>query len=224
MILATDIILFGFDETSLSVMLLNRKREPFAGFWSLPGVFVQDHETCQAAVLRTIQDKLGFKEFFNEQLRTFDEPTRDPRGRVISVAYLSIINKNQLESIKQHLPEDTAWFDVDQLPALGFDHPDILKYAIERLKNKLIYSPLAFELVGENFTITQIQTIYEILFDTILDRRNFRKKFLSIEFIKPVVEQTRNGRSPFYYFFDKIAYQQYLNEGKNIEFSNLWKK
>lgn len=176
--LAIDLVVFGYYQNTLSVLLLNRKEEPFKDQWTLPGGFLQMEETFRDTCLRVLKTKLGIADLFLEQLYSFDEINRDPRGRVISVAYYALVNPQKFEITAGIMANDVKWFNVREIPVLGFDHTKIFENALNRLKSKISYHPVGFELLDELFTMTELHELYECILDTTMDRRNFRRKIL----------------------------------------------
>ena len=185
-----DVVIFTVRENELEVLLIQRKGEPFAGDWALPGGFVNMDESLEAAASRELKEETGLLEAYLEQLYTYGDPDRDPRGRVISVAYYALIPAGA----QVHGGDDAAqaqWFPIDQLPGLAFDHTDILTYAIRRLRYKLEYTAVGFELLPEDFTLSEIQQTYEIILGESLDKRNFRRRILQ----SGIIEETQRTRS-----------------------------
>ncbi len=182
-----DIVLFTFSPGELRVLLIKRNREPFKNHWALPGGFVNENEKLEDAAARELFEETGLKDIYLEQLYTFGDPGRDPRGWTISVAYFAIVSTDL--SNKIHAGDDAGdavWFDVYHLPPLAFDHERIVRYALQRLRYKLEYTGLGFLLLPEEFTLSQLQSVYEIVLQEKLDKRNFRKKILSLD----VIEET----------------------------------
>ncbi len=180
-----DIVLFTFTEEALRVLLIQRRREPFAGHWALPGGFVDENEPLEAAAARELYEETGVQGIYLEQLYTFGDPGRDPRGWVITVAYFGIISADQARQVRAG--DDAghaAWFNVYNLPPLAFDHERIIRYALQRLRYKLEYTGLGFLLLPESFTLSQLQAVYEIVLQEKLDKRNFRKKILSMNILE----------------------------------------
>lgn len=203
--LAVDLVVFGYHEQTLSVLLLNRKEEPFKDQWTLPGAFLQMEETFQQTCSRVLETKLGMDDVFVEQLFSFDDPARDPRGRVISVTYYALVNPHKLEITAGKMANDVKWFNVKKVPALGFDHKEIFNKALQRLKSKILYFPVGFELLDELFTMTELHDLYECILGISIDRRNFRRKILDSEYIINT-GQKREGlqnRHPDLYKFNK---------------------
>lgn len=181
--LAVDLVVFGYHDNRLSVLLLNRNEEPFKDQWTLPGAFLQMDETFQQTCSRVLSTKLGMDKVYLEQLYSFDEPERDPRGRVIAVAYYALVNPRKFEIAAGKMTNDVKWFDCKELPALGFDHADIFDKALQRLQSKIIYFPVGFELLDELFTMTEVHDLYECILDISIDRRNFRRKILDADYL-----------------------------------------
>jgi 8-oxo-dGTP diphosphatase len=184
--LSVDVVVFTLREQHLQVLLIQRGMEPFKGMWALPGGFVHIDEPLESAALRELEEETGVKEAYLEQLYTYGDPDRDPRERVVSVAYFSLIHANS--SMRTEGGSDAAsagWFPIDELPALAFDHAEIVNYAIHRLRYKLEYSAVGFELLPETFTLSQIQSTYEIILGEKLDKRNFRRRILEADIIEP---------------------------------------
>lgn len=181
--LAVDMVVFGYYEKSLSVLLLNRKEAPFKDGWVLPGAFVQMEETFLQTCSRVLQTKLGMDNVYLEQLYTFDRIDRDPRGRAVSIGYYALVNPQKFTVTAGQMANDVTWYPVKKMPALGFDHKDIFKMALQRLQSKILYVPVGFELLDEQFTMTELHELYECILDISIDRRNFRRKILESEYI-----------------------------------------
>ncbi|HTJ12834.1 MAG TPA: NUDIX domain-containing protein [Dinghuibacter sp.] len=181
--LAVDVVVFGYHENTLSVLLLNRAEEPFKGEWTLPGAFLGMEERFGDACSRILHTKLHMGKVYMEQLYTYDDPSRDPRGRAISVTYFALINPHRFEVSAGLMANDVRWFPVRKAPALGFDHKEIFKTALERLRSKILYYPAGFQLLDELFTMTELHGLYECILDVSIDRRNFRRKMLDAEYV-----------------------------------------
>lgn len=203
--LAVDLIVFGYDQKTLSVLLLNRKEAPFKDKWTLPGGFLQMEETFRATCSRMLKTKLGMDQVYLEQLYSFDEPERDPRGRVISVAHYALINPQKFKIAAGTMANDVQWFDVRKVPALGFDHNKLFEMALARLRSKILYFPVGFELLDELFTMTELHELYECILDISIDRRNFRRKILDSEYIinTGTKREGAQNRHPDLYRFNK---------------------
>jgi len=184
--LTVDIVVFTLRDNHLQVLLIQRGAEPFKDMWALPGGFVQMSEALETAALRELEEETGVQDAYLEQLYTYGDPQRDPRGRVVSVAYFSLIPSSN--TVRPERDSDAAsanWFPVDNLPTLAFDHAEIIAYATRRLRYKLEYSAVGFELLPDTFTLTQIQSTYEIILGEKLDKRNFRRRILEANIIEP---------------------------------------
>ena len=203
--LAIDLVVFGYSSNELSVLLLNRKEDPFKGGWTLPGAFLQMEERFSDTCSRILRTKLGMDKLYLEQLYSFDEPERDPRGRAISVTYFALVNPAKLEITAGTMAGDVQWVNSKKMPALGFDHKTIFKKALERLRSKILYFPVGFELLDEQFTMTELHELYECTLDMGLDRRNFRRQILSSEYILPTGTKREGlkNRHPELYVFNK---------------------
>lgn len=217
--LTVDIVVFALDEEDLQVMLIERDLEPFEGHWALPGGFVRVEETLEEAARRELEEETGLKDIYLEQLYTFGEIDRDPRERVVTVAYYALVN---LEGHDVHASTDArnaAWFSMNDLPELAFDHSMILDAAHERLRGKVRYQPIGFELLPDKFTLRQLQHLYEVILDRELDKRNFRKKVLAMEIVKETkeIEKDVAHRAAKLYRFDKRKYDRLTKKGFNFE-------
>ena len=207
-----DCVIFGLDESQLlKVLLIQRAHAPFEGHWALPGGFVDMDEDLETAALRELEEETGVRDVFIEQLYTFGAPKRDPRGRVISVAYYALVNLSKHPVQAASDARKVEWFAIDQLPPLAFDHQQVLSIAIQRLRAKVRYQPIGFELLPEKFTLTQLQTLYETILGVSLNKRNFRTRILKMNVLKKIEQQKGVAHRPAYlYAFDKEQYQKLL--------------
>lgn len=211
-----DCVVFGFDLSQLSILLIRRKLPPFKNKWALPGGFVRISETLDEAAKRELQEETGFSEVFLEQLFTFGELDRDPRYRVISVAYYGLVKPSDQALQADTDASDARWFSLKELPSsLAFDHAQILHTAQLRLRAKVRYHPIGFELLPEKFTLSQLQLLYEVILDRHLDKRNFRKKILSMDLLSALDEHQTGlpNRSARLYRFDQRKYQKLEKQG-----------
>jgi 8-oxo-dGTP diphosphatase len=217
--ITVDGVVFGLDEADLKVLLIQRDLEPFAGRWALPGGFVQQDETLDQAARRELQEETGLTKVFLEQLYTFGEVARDPRERVITVAYYALVRLSDHQVQAATDARNAAWFAIDDLPKLGFDHEAIIAMALQRLQAKVRYQPIGFELLPPKFSLTQLQRMYEIILERELDKRNFRKKVLSLDILQDLdeVEQDVSHRAARLYRFDERTYRQKVKDGFNFE-------
>ena len=217
--LTVDCVVFGFDEAALKVLLITRDVPPFRGHCALPGGFVQLDETLEEAARRELREETGIERLFLEQLYTFGAVERDPRERVVTVAYFALVKLSDHKIVAATDASRAAWFAVDDLPALAFDHGDIVDAALARLQAKVRYQPIGFELLPPKFTLSQLQHLYETILERPLDKRNFRKKILSMDFITELneIEQDVAHRAARLYSFDRRKYQQLVRGGFNFE-------
>jgi 8-oxo-dGTP diphosphatase len=217
--LTVDCVIFGFDDADLKVLLIQRDLSPFKGKWALPGGFVHVDETLEAAARRELVEETGLKDVFLEQLYTFGEVKRDPRERVVSVAYFALV------ALHDHVPraatdaQNALWFGLSDLPTLAFDHDAIVAAAVGRLRAKVRYQPIGFELLPSKFTLSQLQHLYEAILERELDKRNFRKKLLAMELLVETdeVEQDVSHRAARLYRFDQSKYDRLVRRGFNFE-------
>ncbi|MFB6075896.1 MAG: NUDIX domain-containing protein [Candidatus Aenigmatarchaeota archaeon] len=181
-----DMIIFTIKDDDLKVLLVNRDEDPFKGYWALPGGFIKMDESLDNSAKRILERETGVTNVYLEQLYTFGEPERDPRTRVITICYFAIVNSDEVE-----ISDDVnvKWFSIYDLPDLAFDHNDIAKYAHKRLRWKLGYTPAVFSFLPEKFTLTELQRVYEIVFNKKFDKRNFRKKVKKINLVKETGER-----------------------------------
>ena len=217
--LTVDCVVFGVDEQELKLLLIQRGHEPFLGAWALPGGFVHVDESLEAAAARELQEEAGVTPLFLEQLYTFGAVQRDPRERVISVAYYTLVKLSDHKVRAATDAADAAWFSVAELPSLAFDHEQIVETALERLKAKVRYQPIGFELLPNKFTLSQLQRLYEIVLERELDKRNFRKKVLGMDILVETDELERDvaHRAARLYRFDERKYKRLAKAGFNFE-------
>src|SRR6266478_14206 len=217
--LTVDCVVFGYDEGELKVLLIQRALEPFKGKWALPGGFVHVDETLDEAARRELAEEAGLKDVFLEQLYSFGALDRDPRERVVSVAYYALVKLAAHDTKAATDAADARWFPISKVPKLAFDHAEILNAALARLKGKVRYQPIGFELLPPKFTLSDLQHLYEAVLETDLDKRNFRKKVLSFGLLVPLKETFQAGRHrPAQLFrFDDKRYKQLKRKGFNFE-------
>jgi 8-oxo-dGTP diphosphatase len=217
--LTVDAVVFGLDDEDLKVLLIRRGLEPFQGKWALPGGFVRVEESLEDAVRRELHEETGIAQLFLEQLYTFGAVDRDPRERVVTVAYYALVKLSDHRIKAATDARDAAWFAVSEARGLAFDHDRILAAALERLKGKVRYQPIGFELLPPQFTLSQLQRLYETVLDMPLDKRNFRKKILGMDFLVALDEVQKDvaHRAARLYRFDRKKYQQLQKRGFNFE-------
>lgn len=209
--LTVDCVLFGVEPgAELQVLLIQRKNDPFAGQWAFPGGFVEMDEDLQTAALRELEEETGVRDVFIEQLYTFGRPGRDPRGRVVSVAYYALVNLSEHPVTAASDADDARWFALRELPELAFDHAEILDSAVARLRAKVRYQPIGFEVLPEQFTLTELQQLYETILGTnALNKRNFRTRILKWGILREVgVQQNVAHRPAKLYSFDQTRYEE----------------
>lgn len=218
--LTVDCVVFGFDGRKLRILLIKRALPPFRGKWALPGGFVRVDESVDDAARRELAEEAGLRDVYLEQLYTFGEPKRDPRERVVTVAYFALVKL--LDHAAQAATDALAaeWFEVDGgLPALAFDHARIIETARTRLRAKVRYQPVGFELLPPRFILSQLQSLYEAVLGRELDKRNFRKKLFSLDVVTALDEWKREGRGrPAQLFaFDRGRYDALVAKGIDFE-------
>jgi 8-oxo-dGTP diphosphatase len=190
-----DIVIFTIQSGTLRVLLVKRAAAPFQGQFAIPGGFVHEDEDLDQAALRELREETGVADVYLEQLYSFGDVGRDPGGRVITVAYFALISGDRPLRAGTDAAE-AEWWAMDQLPTLAFDHARILNYALERLRNKLEYTTVGFQLLREKFTLTELQEVYEAILGKLLDKRNFRRKLSLLKILKPLPEYRRGGQRP----------------------------
>ena len=217
--LTVDCVVFGLDDEDLKVLLVRRDLPPFEGRWALPGGFVRMEESVDDAARRELREETGISDVYLEQLYTFGDVNRDPRGRVVSVAYYALVNLADHRVQAATDARDAAWFGVSDVPSLSFDHDKILGAASQRLKGKVRYEPIGFELLPPKFTLSQLQRLYETVLERPLDKRNFRKKILSMGVLVETdeIQQDVAHRAARLYRFDEDKYRRLKKKGFNFE-------
>lgn len=214
--LTVDCVVFGWDGQALKVLLIQRDEPPFEGQWALPGGFVQMDEELEAAARRELLEETGLSDMFLEQLYTFGGVARDPRGRVVTVAWYALIDLHRhAKPVGATDARDAAWFAISSLPPLAFDHESILATAFKRLQAKIEYQPIGFELLPKKFSFSQLQQLYETILGEEFDRRNFRKKMLSMGILIELQEMVSGvpHRGARLYSFDEPRYRDLERTG-----------
>lgn len=217
--LTVDAVVFAIDpQARLNVLLIQRKHDPFKGQWALPGGFKEVGESLDDAVARELREETNLDGLFLEQLYTFSEPGRDPREDVVSVAYWGLVRAEDWPPKRGSDAKEAAWFRVDQMPVeLAFDHLEIFKVAIQRLRAKIRYQPVGFELLEEEFTMARLRTMYGSILGRELDPANFRRKFLSFGLLVPVDKAASRTKPATLYRFDVTRYEELVREGFQFE-------
>ncbi len=199
-----DTVIFTIKNSELKVLLIKRNMNPFKESWALPGGFVREKENLDQAAKRELEEETGVKNVYLEQLYSFGEVNRDPRGKIITIAYMALVNSEQVNLKATSDASDAQWFSMLKLPRLAFDHDKILSYALKRLKWKFEYTTVAFSLLPKKFAISEIQKIYEIVFNKGFDKRNFAKKLLSLNILKEEgIKRDVSHRPPMLYSLKK---------------------
>ena len=214
----TDCVIFGYDGKELKVLLIERGIEPFKGCWAFPGGFLNMDEDALAGARRELKEETGLENAFIEQFHTFSEPGRDPRGRVITIAHYALVKIQEVEG-----GDDAAqarWFSIDEVPPLAFDHNRILRMAISRLKERIHFEPVGFELLPDVFTMPQLQNLYEAILEVHFDRRNFASKMLKLGILEDTGDRPAgaSSRIPVSYRFNKEKYNELKAKGFRLEF------
>lgn len=220
--IAVDAIVFGYNkQAGVSVLLIKRKYEPFRGKWAIPGGFIKDDESLEDAVERELLEETGVIINYLEQLYTFGKPNRDPRRRIVSVAYFGLVKSSQFEKLQATTDaEEAQWFNIKSLPNLAFDHKEIIRIAIERLRSKIVYQPIGFELLDKKFPFSDLEHLYSTLLDRPIDRRNFKKKVIHLGILDELDEKVKSsgaGRPGNLFQFNKLTYRRLEQEGIHFE-------
>lgn len=204
--ITVDLAIFTVNNNKLKVMLIKRAEEPFRDTWSMPGGFLLHGELLEEAAHRVLCEKTGVKNVYMEQLYTFGDPKRDPRSRVITVAYFALIPWKELDQPESQKVADLTWSAVDGLPKLAFDHKIILNYAVKRLRAKASYSNIVYGLMPKQFRLSELQSMYEIIINDKLDKRNFRKQMLATGLLEETGKKDITGahRPAMLYQFKKM--------------------
>lgn len=220
--LAVDCVIFGFDNDKLKLLLYKRDFEPQKGMWSLMGGFLRINETLDDAAYRVLARITGLRNVFLEQLSVFSNLDRDPADRVISIGYYALINILDYDDrqIKQY---GAQWFAIDELPVLIFDHAEIVGKSLRRLKRKAKTQPIGFELLPENFTITQLRNLYEAIYQRRIEPANFRRKIMSMGLLNrlPIKDMNNSRKGAFLYSFNKEKYEILTAKGFSFDLSGI---
>jgi 8-oxo-dGTP diphosphatase len=219
---AVDAVVFGYSkQEGVSVLLIQRKYPPFQNSWAIPGGFVLEHESLEEAVRRELQEETGISVNYLEQLYSFGNPGRDPRQRIVSIAYFALVKSSQFQQLKASTDAEHAqWFGINELPPLAFDHQDILGVAIDRIRAKIRYQPIGFELLDKIFPFSDLEHLYVSLLGREIDRRNFSRKMLALGILDETKEYAKSegkGRPSKLFRFNEQRYQQLEKEGMNFE-------
>jgi 8-oxo-dGTP diphosphatase len=218
---AVDAVVFGYtSREGLSVLLIKRNIEPFKNTWALPGGLVGDAESLEDAVQRELKEETGISINYLEQLYSFGNPMRDPRNRVISITYYGLVKPDAFALHADTDAGDAAWFNIKKIPQLAFDHNEIIGVAHNRLKGKMLYEPVGFELLEEKFPFSELEKLYAAVLDRPIDRRNFKKKIIRFGFLEETTEKQSldgAGRPGNLYRFNEEKYFQLKKDGISFE-------
>jgi 8-oxo-dGTP diphosphatase len=216
---SVDSVVFGYTNQSLNVLLIKREKDPFKGKWAIPGGLLSAGLTAKEEASTVLKTKAGISIEFLEQLFTFDAINRDPRSRTISLAFFALVNSDHYKISIDNKSHDAQWFQLTKLPELAFDHKEIIKTAIARLQGKILYQPIGFELLSEEFTLSELQHLYEVVLNTGLDKRNFRKKIISSDIVSATGKKRLGARNrqPELYRFNEKEYNRLLKQGFNFK-------
>jgi 8-oxo-dGTP diphosphatase len=234
--LTVDCVVFGFEQITfkqipeksrelpgksaeLKLLLVQRAQPPFAEAWALPGGFMREGEDLETTARRELSEEAGLEQIYLEQLYTFSQLDRDPRGRVVTVAYYALVNWQHYRVRAATDAKAAGWFGLSQLPPLAFDHEQIVRMALQRLRNKIRYEPIGFELLPPKFSLSQLQHLYEAILEQPLDKRNFRKKILKMDLLQELEEWQQDvaHRAARLYQFDPSRYQALKQQGFSFE-------
>lgn len=218
--IAVDSVVFGYKYSSLQVLLIEQKFGSQNSYWALPGGLVKNDESLIQAVKRELKEETNVEINYLEQLFTFgDDITRDSRNRVISVAYFALVNPDKFNLIADSDADNVSWFNVEKIPNLAFDHKDMILKAIERLKAKLVYQPIGFDLLPQKFLFSDLENLYATILNKEIDRRNFRKKLLSFNILEETDEYNnpKSGRPAKFFKFKKDKYKDLEKKGFHFE-------
>jgi len=214
----TDCVIFGFDGSKLNVLLIERGIEPYKGRWAFPGGFLNMDESAEEGALRELLEETGLTGAYIEQFHTFTDPKRDPRERVITIAYYALVRIQDVKGGDDAVK--AQWFALDEVPQLAFDHDVILRKALARLRERIHFQPIGFELLPEKFTMKELQSLYEAILEVKFDRRNFSKKMLHFELLNQLEETVwpTAKREANLFSFNKENYEEFKKKGFQLEF------
>jgi len=205
--ITVDLVIFTVNDNTLNILLTKRAEQPFVDYWALPGGFLLTGESLEDAAMRVLKEKTGVHDVYLEQLYTFGDPKRDPRTRVITVSYIALIPWSNLDQPESKKVADLKWVPADRTPKLAFDHKEILQYALQRLRAKVTYSNIVYGLMPEQFRLSELQRMYEIILNDTLDKRNFRKRMLASGLLQETGKKHLHGahRPAMLYQFKEMA-------------------
>lgn len=216
---SVDCVVFGFDDDDLKILLIERGEDPFKGFWALPGNLVAPDENLNDSVNRVLLELTGLKDIYFDQVHTFGEVDRHPQGRVLTIAYNTLVKISDYKLNPSSFAKEAKWISVSKAKNLAFDHKNILKKCFDELKRSVRTKPIGFELLPKQFTLSELQTLYEVILEVTLDKRNFRKKILQMNFLldTDILQENVSHRPAKLYEFDEIKYKKLTDRGFNFE-------
>ena len=214
----TDCVIFGFDGNKLRVLLVKRGIEPYKGRWAFPGGFIKMDESAEDGALRELQEETGLTGAFIRQFHTFSDPNRDPRERVITIAYYALVRMKEVKGGDD--ADEAQWFALDEVPQLAFDHDRILRMAVRALRQNIHFEPIGFELLPQEFTTKELQNLYEAILDVHFDRRNFYNKMRRLEMLELSDERSNPSqrKEAFLFRFNPQKYDELKKKGFRLEF------
>jgi 8-oxo-dGTP diphosphatase len=215
---ATDCVIFGFDGMKLKILLIQRGIDPFKGKWAFPGGFLNIDESAEEGAMRELKEETNLTATYLEQFHCFSSPNRDPRERVISIAFLALVKTEEVKG-----GDDAAkaqWFSMDEIPQLAFDHESILRMAMSKLRERIHFQPIGFDLLPEKFTLKELQLLYEAILGVHFDRRNFAKKMLHLDILTQLDETVwpTPKRKALLFSFNEDKYKELKQKGFRQEF------
>lgn len=217
--LSIDCVVFGFDGEEIKILLIERAEEPFKDFWALPGDLLPPEKDLNSSVNKVLKDLTGLSDLYFEQVETFGEVKRHPFGRVVTTAYYTLVKISDYKLNPSSFAAEAKWFNLKSVKKLAFDHNKILNSCFKQLQKSVRIKPIGFELLPPNFTLTQLQNLYEAILGVELDKRNFRKKILQMNFLIDTgnMQENVSHRPAKLYSFDEEKYNELKNKGFNFE-------
>lgn len=214
----TDCVIFGFDGIKLKVLLIERGGEPYKGKWAFPGGFLNIDETAEHGAMRELKEETSLSPYYLEQFHCFSDPNRDPRERVISIAFLALVKIAKVKGGDD--AAKAAWFGLDEIPQLAFDHDHILHMALDKLRERIHFQPIGFDLLPEKFTLKELQMLYEAILGVHFDRRNFAKKMMHLDILSQLEETSwpTSKREAHLFSFNREKYDELKQKGFRLEF------